>query len=136
VKDARVDYQGLKSHSTIQTWREYWQDAQHTVAVWNLNMATISLNDIETAIQKPFYTPVLGRRSCPVTRPLFECRRSAENAIDALRSIAPFSGTIYSDEDSEGAIKLKKRDIPIIHQPRQFASRTVYMCKGGSHVSE
>jgi len=33
VKDAREDYTGLKSHETIQTWREYLYDAEFTVYV-------------------------------------------------------------------------------------------------------
>ena len=46
--------------------------------------------------------------------------------------------TIYSEEDSDGAIELKKRDVPIIHQPRQFASRKVFMTatKGEANASE
>ena len=33
VKDARIDYQGLKSHETILTWREYWQDVDRKSVV-------------------------------------------------------------------------------------------------------
>lgn len=138
VKDAREDYKGLKSHNTIQTWREYWQDASYTVAVWNHENAAISLSAIEQAIKQPKYTPVLGRRSCPLARPLFEAKLTAESALNALAQTGNNTGTIYSDEYSESAISLKKRDVPIIHQPRQFATRTVYMTtsQGASHVSE
>jgi CRISPR system Cascade subunit CasD len=115
VKNAREDYRGLKSHDTIQTWREYWQDACYTVA------------DIAQAIKQPIYTPVLGRRSCPLARPLFETTLFAESALSALAQIGSNQGAIYSEEDSVGAISLKKRDVPIIHQPRQFASRMVFM---------
>jgi len=80
VKNARVHYQGLKSHETIQTWREYWQDACYTVVIWSQEQASISLSDIEQAIKKPIYTPFLGRRSCPLTRPLFETKIIAETA--------------------------------------------------------
>jgi len=127
VKDAREDYRGLKSHDTIQTWREYWQDACYTVAVWANANAVVSLADIEQAIKQPFYTPVLGRRSCPLARPLFETKLAAESALAALAQTVINQGTIYSEEDSPGAIPIKKRDVPIIHQPRQFASRTLYM---------
>lgn len=138
VKDAREDYRGLKSHDTIQTWREYWQDACYTVAVWNSENAAISLDAIEQAVKQPLYTPVLGRRSCPLARPLFEARITAESALNALVQTGNNTGIIYSDEYSEGAISLKKRDVPIIHQPRQFATRTVYMTasQGASHVPE
>ena len=127
VKNAREEYRGLKSHDTIQTWREYWQDACYTVAVWNNAEAVILLADIALAVKQPIYTPVLGRRSCPLARPLFETLLSAESALAALAQIGSNQGAIYSDEDSSGAIPLKKRDVPIIHQPRQFASRMVFM---------
>lgn len=136
VKDARVDYVGLNSHDTIQTWREYWQDAKYTVVIWLSGAAETSLKELQLAIQNPVYTPVLGRRSCPLSRPLFEAVIKANTAIDALSLIKPVSGTIYSDEPSNRAIPLKKRDVPIIQQPRQFATRLVYMTstKGDDHV--
>lgn len=138
VKDARVDYHGLKTHDTIQTWREYWQDAKYTLAIWNTENATILLPQVKAAIQKPIYTPVLGRRSCALSRPLFECEVIAANHLEALALVEPFGGTVYADVSSTNSIPLKKRDVPIIHQPRQFASRMVYMskAKGGSRVLE
>jgi len=138
VKNARVNYQGLKSHETIQTWREYWQDAAYTVAVWSLEQAPIDLAAIQQALMKPVYTPFLGRRSCPITRPLFAQKISAENALSALAQESQTGGTIYSEENSQGAIPMKKRNVPIIHQPRQFASHTLYMstATGEAYVPE
>jgi CRISPR system Cascade subunit CasD len=138
VKNARVAYTGLKSHETIQTWREYWQDSKYTVVVWLNDNAPITLGEIETALKKPHYTPVLGRRSCPLSRPLYETNVIAQTALDALSLVEPLGGIVYSDEECEGGRPLKKRDVPIIHQPRQFASRIVYMIrgKGENHVSK
>ncbi|MDF1589355.1 MAG: type I-E CRISPR-associated protein Cas5/CasD [Gammaproteobacteria bacterium] len=138
VKNARIEYKGLKSHETIQTWREYWQDAKYTVVVWLREDAALTLNELESSLHKPTYTPVLGRRSCPLTRPLFETKVSAMTALDALSLVEPVGGTVYSDEFTKEARPLKKRDVPIIQQPRQFASRMVYMSrgKGEKHVSE
>ncbi|MGZ8942437.1 MAG: type I-E CRISPR-associated protein Cas5/CasD [Methylobacter sp.] len=138
VKDAREDYRGLKSHDTIQTWREYWQDACYTVAIWASMDAPLNLAAVEQAVKQPIYTPVLGRRSCPLARPLFETKIAAESALAALAQTGANQGNIYSEENSPGAIPLKKRDVPIIHQPRQFASRTVFMtaAQGAPHVSE
>lgn len=130
VKNARVEYSGLKSHDTIQTWREYWQDAKYTVVVWQSDAAEISLDELESAFGNPKYTPVLGRRSCPLTRPLYETTVTATSALDALSLVEPVGGTVYSDEFTEEALPLKKRDVPIIQQPRQFASRLVYMSRG------
>jgi len=136
VKNAREDYRGLKSHDTIQTWREYWQDACYSVAVWNNADAVVLLAEIAQAVKQPIYTPVLGRRSCPLARPLFETLLSAESALSALAQVGRNQGSVYSEENSAGAIPLKKRDVPIIHQPRQFASRTLFMTAGESHVPE
>lgn len=138
VKNAREDYQGLKSHDTIQTWREYWLDSCYTVAIWNTGNATRTLAEIAQAVKNPLYTPVLGRRSCPIARPLFETTLTAESALAALSQVGENQGTVYDEEYSEKARALKIRDEPIIHQPRQFASRTVYMTisQGVPHVPE
>ena len=129
VKNARVDYRSLKSHDTIQTWREYVLDACYSIAIWTYTDANFSLQQIIEGVQKPIYTPVLGRRSCPLTRPLYEAIVKAECSLDALRQIEPFTGIVYSEEQSDGAELLYKRDVPIVHQPRQFATRQVYMSK-------
>jgi CRISPR system Cascade subunit CasD len=134
VQDARVEYSGLKSHETIQTWREYLYDAAYTVAVWSTPAASITLNDLDLAVKSPIFTPYLGRRSCPLARPLFAARITAENAQTALRLIEPAGGTIYSEE--QGAVRtIRMRDVPLVQQPRQFATRNVYVY-GGSNVSE
>ena len=138
VKDARIDYQGLKSHETIQTWREYWQDAVYTVAIWSLPEATIALDQLKDAVQKPVFTPVLGRRSCPISRPLFETMQEANTALAALAHVEPVNGVVYSEESEGKDRQIQIRDVPIIEQPRQFASRRVYVQKlktGDEHVS-
>jgi CRISPR system Cascade subunit CasD len=135
VQDARENYSGLKSHDTIQTWREYLFDAAYTVAVWNVQGAVISLDALEKAVKAPVFTPYLGRRSCPLACPLFAARIIAENANSALRQIEPAGGTIYSEE--QGAVQaISLRDVPLIRQPRQFATRSVYVYGGGANVSE
>lgn len=135
VQNARESYSGLKSHETIQTWREYLFDAAYTVAVWNTNGATIMLDTLEAAVKTPVFTPYLGRRSCPLARPLFVARIMAKNANAALRQIEPTGGTIYSEE--QGPVRtIRLRDVPLIRQPRQFTTRNVYVYGGGVDVSE
>lgn len=134
VKDARVDYTGLKQHDTIQTWREYLYDAEFTVALWNYPDAPLSLLKLEAAVKNPHFTPYLGRRSCPLSRPLFEDRFESINLLDAFKRIAPYDGTIYSEEQIGDRMK-RVRDVPLINQPRQFAGRNLYIY-GGEHVSE
>lgn len=134
VQDARVEYTGLKSHETIQTWREYLYDASYTVAIWSIPGTAITVGELETAVKTPTFTPYLGRRSCPLARPLFAARVAAENAQTALRRIEPTGGVIYSEE--QGAVRtVRLRDVPLVQQPRQFATRNVYVY-GGSNVSE
>lgn len=134
VKDAREDYTGLKSHETIQTWREYLYDAEFTVALWNRPGTVSILDELERAVKQPHYTPYLGRRSCPLSRPLFHERISEVNEVEALKRIAPQGGTIYSEEKISDKMK-RVRDVPLIGQSRQFAGRNLYML-GGDHVSE
>ena len=135
VKDAREDYAGLKSHETIQTWREYLYDAEFTVALWMREGATLTLDELEKAVQQPLFTPYLGRRSCPLARPLFQARvPAAVDVIDAVRTVAPQGGVIYSEEKVSDHMK-RLRDVPLINQPRQFSGRNIYV-RGGSNVSE
>ncbi len=136
VKNARADYIGKEEpHETIQTWREYLLDAHFSIALWSHAGAAIALDNLEAAIRKPFFTPYLGRRSCPLTRPLFESRLRAADSQEALRSIAPHKGTIYSEEVDETMRKFRVRDVPLVRQPRQFAARNLYVY-GGDHVPE
>lgn len=142
VKDAREDYVGLKSHETIITQREYLLDAVFTVAIWNTDAAEYSLDQLKVAVCQPRYTPFLGRRSCPITRPLYEDLVKAINSDEALKLIEPITGVIYSEEDLLEILGRNKhrhrvRDVPLPNQPRQFASRMVYVYgKENSHVSE
>lgn len=133
VKDARKEYRGLKSNDTIQTWREYLQDAKYTVAIWLTEHASITLDELATAIGKPVFTPFLGRRSCPIVRPLYETRLSAMDELSALQEVSPSDGTIYSDAVVVNKPRLLLRDVPIQGRKRQFATRTVtiHASKGG-----
>jgi CRISPR system Cascade subunit CasD len=109
-------------------------DAEFTVAIWEHLSGSLILENLEKALKQPVFTPYLGRRSCPIARPIFEKRLQAENEFNALEQVAPIDGEIYSE--SPGDVRsLKVRDVPIVHQPRQFASRIVYVY-GGNHVSE
>jgi CRISPR system Cascade subunit CasD len=142
VKDAREDYIGLKSHNTIVTQREYLLDALFTVAVWSADNAVYTLDQLQEALCKPHYTPFLGRRCCPITRPLYESRVQAIHANEALMQIEPGDGIIYSEEelpDTTGRNRYRHRvrDVPLPNQPRQFSSRMVFVYgKEHPHVSK
>lgn len=137
IQKARFEYSGLKSHETIQTWREYLYDAEFTVALWSHPDAPISLTQIEEAVKRPVFTPYLGRRSCPIGQPLFQTLLDATNVTEAFKGVAPCAGTVYSEENIEGQElrMMRVRDVPLIQQPRQFAGRNIYV-HGGEHVPE
>jgi CRISPR system Cascade subunit CasD len=159
VQNARESYQGLKSHDTIQTWRGYQCDAAFTVALWLQSNAQWSLAQIEQATRAPRYTPFLGRRSCPITRPLFDRVIEADNALMALEQVEPTpcpdgvqrpgttlpDSTVYSEElfdvlpgGARHQYSKEVRDEPFGLQVRQFARRWVhvYASRGGAHVSQ
>ncbi|PIJ49776.1 type I-E CRISPR-associated protein Cas5/CasD [Erwinia sp. OLTSP20] len=130
VKDAREKAGGLKMNDTIITRREYLCDASFSVVVWTPSGEGqgLTLDVLTAAVQKPVYTPYLGRRSCPLTHPLFHCVINAENPACALASAIPGSGVIYSEEAISGdERRLPVRDEPIFHLPRQFTSRTWFV---------
>ena len=159
VQNARENYQGLKSLDTIETWRGYQCDAAFTVALWLQADAHWSLEQIAQATRTPRYTPFLGRRSCPITRPLFDRLIKADNALAALAQIesAPCPdgmqqpetalpvSTVYSEEKFEALpgntryqYSKEVRDQPFGLQARQFARRWVhvYTSSGGTNVSQ
>lgn len=137
VQGARAEYRGLKSHDTIQTWREYLCDAHFTVAVWATDSASagFTVKALADAVRKPVYTPFLGRRSCPVSHPLYLGTCDAENPVQALDQFNG-SGVIYSEEPTaDDNRRLRVRDEPIIELPRQFAAREWYVIAGGTPCS-
>jgi len=101
--------------------------ASFTVAVWEADAAEVSLGQVATAVRRPVFTPFLGRRSCPLARPLYEAELEAADAIAALAEVPPVGGAIYSEEGDAGLPQLRLRDDPVIVRPRQFASRRVYI---------
>lgn len=126
VLDARK-VNGTPRSDAIVSYREYLCDAEFTLALDFRSNAVFSLEKVKAAIQKPYYTPFLGRRSCPIQRPLFENVILAEGAQQALAQIEPKKGTLYSEQMLEGSVPMRIRDIPIQDPVRQFATRTIYI---------
>jgi CRISPR system Cascade subunit CasD len=127
VRDARkVD--GSANKFLVVSLREYLFDAAFTVAVGSRPGASVSLGQIAEALRRPRYTPALGRRSCPLTRPLLEGQVEATGARDALATTEPKGSLIYSEtETSDQPVRV--RDVPMHGKTRQFASRLVYLHK-------
>lgn len=128
VLDARkVD--GSTNKFPVQSQREYLFDAAFTVAVGSRINARIALTRIAEALQCPRFTPVLGRRSCPITRPLLE-QADPVGATDAKAALAlfpPSGGLIYTEGDLISEQPVSIRDVPEYGRHRQFATRRLYL---------
>jgi CRISPR system Cascade subunit CasD len=119
---------GSPNKFPVVSRREYLFDASFTVAVCELPGAAVGLDDIAGAVRNPCYTPSLGRRSCPLARPLFEGWCEAENSVQALRLTAPASGVIYAEgQTAANARPMPIRDVPQHGRHRQFGIRWVYV---------
>ena len=130
VQNARkVD--GTNRTDPIVSKRQYLCDSIFTVAIGQNENAGYCLDTIAAAIKKPVFTPFLGRRSCPLSRPLFETWIDADNGIEAIRSYGRTPGIIYSEVESTDGVLMRIRDVPLYGRVRQFATRTIYVHAGG-----
>lgn len=122
---------GKVNDNPVVSRREYLTSqtpgAGFTVAVWEAGLTELNLARVAEAVKRPVFTPSLGRRACPLTRPLFEAELDAATAVDALALVPPLGGVIYSEEGEASLPQIRVRDEPIIVRPRQFASRRVYI---------
>lgn len=128
VLDARRA-DGGKRDDAIVSRREYLCDAEFTLALSFKDQAAYGLDAVEKAVKKPHYTPYLGRRSCPLQRPLFEAIVDADTAEQALRHIQP-EGTLYSETELSQSYPMPVRDLPLFGNRRRFVTRTVYVVGG------
>lgn len=121
---------GSPNKYPVVSRREYLFDAAFTVVIGVKPAAPVTLEAIAEALRRPCYTPVLGRRSCPITRPLLEgAPIEASDAKTALASALPVGGLIYAEGDLESTQPLRIRDVPMHGRNRQFATRQVYVHK-------
>lgn len=127
VMDARkVD--GKANKFPVVSRREYLYDAAFTVAVGVKPDAPIMLAAIVDALRRPLYTPALGRRACPPSRPVFDGEAEAANGVEALRAAHGAGALIYS-ESLESGQPLRLRDVPLHGDKRQFGTRLAYLHK-------
>ena len=127
VMDARkVD--GKANKFPVVSRREYLFDAAFTVAVGSKPGASVTLTQLAAALRQPLYTPSLGRRSCPLARPLLEGELEAEDALAALTKTTPAGGLVYSETQASDQ-PLRLRDVPLYGHKRQFGTHLVYLHK-------
>jgi len=134
LKARRVS--GKAGNNPVVSRREYLCDTSFTVALKLTDTTVFSVQRIIDHLQKPVFTPFLGRRSCPLSVPPFYSNVQAESLIKALEAVEPFRGTIYSEED-ENDNRFIVRDVPLCNGKRQFTTRTVYIhSPGGSYAPQ
>jgi CRISPR system Cascade subunit CasD len=134
LKARRVS--GKAGDDPVVSRREYLCDASFTVALKLTDTTVFSIQRIIDYLQKPVFTPFLGRRSCPLGVPPLHSIVRAKSLIKALEEVEPHRGTIYSEED-ENDSRFVVRDVPLCNGKRQFATRTVFIYSpGGSNVPQ
>lgn len=121
---------GSVNKNPVVSRREYLFDAAFTVAVGEKSGASVSLEAIAHALRRPCFTPTLGRRACPIARPLLECGPvDAADAKTALANTHPTGGMIYAEGEWMSDQPMQIRDVPMHGRHRQFGTRRVYVHK-------
>jgi len=134
LRARRVD--GKAGKNPVVSRREYLCDASFSVVIEFAPGAAFDLDRIADALAKPCYTPFLGRRSCPLGRPLLESVVEAANLEAAVEAL-PGGGTVYSGQPVGDAARLRVRDVPRYGRTRQFLTRDVHVWQQEApHVSE
>jgi CRISPR system Cascade subunit CasD len=116
---------GSANKNPVVSRREYLYDAAFTVAVGTRPGAVFGLERIGEALRRPRFTPVLGRRSCPIARPLLEGDGPVEAAdvLVALAEVPPGGGPIYAEGTTDGGQVMQVRDVPTYGRIRRFGTR-------------
>ena len=73
--------------NTILSSRDYRCDGLWTLALWSTPQATLSLDEIASAVERPRFMLYLGRKSCPLSTPLAPRIVQAGCLKDALDSV-------------------------------------------------
>lgn len=116
--------QGKIQNGTKPTYREYWCDSEHTFAITADDCLIETLGE---KVKAPEFGLFQGRKSCPLTRPLFEAISADDNPANALKNYGG-QGQIFSDVSGDNQVALVQvRDL-ITALPRKYAMRTVYVC--------
>ena len=126
-----VDYQTIQNvptadnkTRTVESPREYLVDTRFTAVLVATGVGSPSFDEIERALLEPHFTPVLGRKCCLPTEPIFVRRTATDNPLTLLAATAPGSGYVWSEFAREGAGTIEVRDVPTAYFRRCY-TRTV-----------
>jgi len=115
---------GKIQKGTKPTYREYWCDSEHSFAITADNE---TIDQLSAKVKSPVFTLFQGRKSCPLTRPLFDRVVENNNPANALKEAGSL-GQIFSDVSGENQIAtVQVRDLTT-NIPRKSAMRMVYVC--------
>ncbi len=115
---------GKIQKGTKPTYREYWCDSEYSFAI-TADDETIEV--LCSKVKSPVFTLFQGRKSCPLTRPLFDSVVENDNPANALKESGSL-GQIFSDVSGENQIAtVQVRDLTT-NIPRKSAIRMVYVC--------
>ncbi len=118
---------GKIQKGTKPTYREYWCDSEYSFAI--TSDAEI-IRRLVGAVKQPAFTLFQGRKSCPLTRPLFEAVVANDNPANTLLGAA--QGQVFSDIPGEHMIATTQmRDLTTLN-PQKKAIRNVYVCAKGA----
>lgn len=115
---------GKIQKGTKPTYREYWCDSEHTFAI---SAADETIVELESRVKSPVFSVFQGRKSCPLTRPLFEAIIEGSNPANALKEYGG-SGQIFSDVPGDNQVATVQVRDQTTELPRKYAMRTVYVC--------
>lgn len=115
--------QGKIQKGTKPTYREYWCDSKHTFAICGDEQV---ISELAKKVKAPEFGVFQGRKSCPLTRPLFEIVLDCDNPAHALKKLGA-QGQIFSDVKGDNVVaQLQARDL-ITQVIRKYAMRNVYV---------
>lgn len=120
--------------NAVITRRDYRTDCAFGVALWGGK----GIEALQAALQRPVFTPYLGRKSCPLSAPMAPDKVQAPDAVAALAQVKlpeALAGStpilIASDDPLEGARQETRWDVPTDRSAWHFAPRVVHIAGGG-----
>ncbi len=127
VQNFRSPHGKIQKGQTKPTFREYWCDSEHTFAISGDDS---TIEQLSEKVKSPVFFLFQGRKSCPLTRPLFEVVVENDNPVNTLLDLST-QGQVFSDVIGKNHIaSVQVRDLTT-SQARKFAIRNVYVCATG-----